>query len=145
MFGSRQVVSQRIAAAAFVGVALSALSGCGGNVAAGPVASTGAATPAGPVIKLSLLMFGPDHLTVPVGTRLTWQNDEDITHTVTSGTFLGVDKSTGLRSSQKPDGLFDAKLPGKGDTFTFTFTHAGTYDYYCDIHEGMNAEVVVTG
>jgi plastocyanin len=88
-------------------------------------------------------MFNPSTTTVKVGTAVTWRNDEPITHTVTSGRFVGVDKTTGLRSSQTPDGLFDAKLDGKGKTFSFTFTKPGNYSYYCDIHQGMDAMVKV--
>ena len=54
-----------------------------------------------------------------------------------------VNKTTGLRSSQDPDGTFEATLPGKGKTFSFTFTKPGSYTYYCDIHQGMNATIVV--
>ena len=106
-----------------------------------PTATTSA--PAGPVINLSSLMFNPPTTTVKVGTTVTWRNDEPITHTVTSGRFEGVDKSTGLRSAQNPDGTFNAKLAGKGKTFIFTFTKPGTYTYYCDIHQGMNATITV--
>jgi plastocyanin len=98
---------------------------------------------AGPVINLSSLMFNPSTTTVQVGTTVTWRNDEPITHTVTSGRYEGVDKTTGLRSEQYPDGTFNAKLGGKGKTFSFTFTKPGSYTYYCDIHQGMNATIVV--
>ena len=100
-------------------------------------------TPAGPVVNLSPLMFHPAMTTAKVGTTVTWRNDEPITHTVTSGRFEGVDETTGLRSSQDPDGTFEAKLDGKGKTFSFTFTKPGTYTYYCDIHQGMNATITV--
>ena len=63
--------------------------------------------------------------------------------TVTSGRYEGVDKTTGLRSEQYPDGTFNAELGGKGKTFSFTFTKPGSYTYYCDIHQGMNATIVV--
>jgi plastocyanin len=105
--------------------------------------SSAASAPAGPVINLNSLMFNPSTTTVPVGTTITWRNDEPITHTVTSGRYEGVDKTTGLRSSQDPDGTFNSKLEGKGKTFSFTFTKPGSYTYYCDIHQGMNATIVV--
>jgi plastocyanin len=89
-------------------------------------------------------MFMPEVLTIKVGTKVTWRNDEPITHTVTSGRVTGLDKTSGLRTGQKPDGVFNARLKGKGDTFSHTFTEPGTYSYYCDIHFGMNAKVVVT-
>ena len=89
-------------------------------------------------------MFMPATTEIKVGTTLTWTNDETISHTVTSGDPTGIDKSTTLRSGEKPDGMFDKQLAKKGDSFSFTFDKAGTYPYYCDIHQGMNAEVVVT-
>jgi plastocyanin len=61
-------------------------------------------------------MFDPASATVQVGTTVTWRNDELITHTITSGRFIEVDETTGLRSSQDPDGTFEATLPGKGKT-----------------------------
>ena len=125
-------------------IAVGALAGCSTSAeSAATVPSSTASAPAGPVINLSSLMFQPTDTTVEVGTTVTWRNDESIAHTVTSGRFEGVDKTTGLRSSQRPDGTFEEKLSGKGKTFSFTFTKPGTYTYYCDIHQGMNATITV--
>ena len=126
-------------------IAAGALAGCSAQASeSSPMAPASASSaPAGPVINLSSLMFNPSTTTVPVGTTVTWRNDEPITHTVTSGRYEGVDKTTGLRSEQYPDGAFNAKLQGKGKTFSFTFTKPGSYTYYCDIHQGMNATIVV--
>ena len=125
-------------------LAAAGLAGCSVNAessATTPIATT--PEPPGPVINLSSLMFHPASTAVHVGTTVTWRNDEPITHTITSGRFIGVDKTTGLRSSQDPDGTFEATLPGKGKTYSFTFTKPGTYTYYCDIHQGMNATIMV--
>jgi plastocyanin len=125
-------------------LAAGSLAGCSTNAESASTAPTSmTSVPAGPVINLSSLMFNPSTTAVKVGTTVTWRNDEPITHTVTSGRFVGVDKTTGLRSSQDPDGTFNAKLPGKGKTFSFTFTKPGNYTYYCDIHQGMNATITV--
>jgi plastocyanin len=40
--------------------------------------------------------------------------------------------------------MFNAKLAGKGDSFSFTFEKPGKYPYYCDIHQVMNALIEVT-
>jgi plastocyanin len=125
-------------------IAAGGLAGCSAQAEPPLTAPTSTSSvPAGPVINLSSLMFNPSTTTVQVGTTVTWRNDEPITHTVTSGRYEGVDKTTGLRSSQDPDGTFNAKLTGKGKTFSFTFTKPGSYTYYCDIHQGMNATIVV--
>jgi plastocyanin len=126
-------------------IAAGAVAGCSAHAETPTAVPTATSAPTGPVIDLSSLMFHPTTITVKVGDTITWRNDEAITHTVTSGRFVGVDKTTGLRSSQEPDGTFNAKLAGKGRTFSFTFTRPGTYTYYCDIHQGMNATVKVVG
>lgn len=110
-------------------------SGSAGNAPARDEAST---------VHLKLLAFTPGQLRVKVGTTVTWANDEPITHTVTSGAVTGIDPTSGLRSGQRPDGRFDHTLSGKGSTYSYQFTQAGTYSYFCSIHQGMNASVVVT-
>jgi plastocyanin len=140
-----QAVRRRLLiGAASLLIAAGGLAGCSAQAESSPTAPISASSvAAGPVINLSSLMFNPSTTTVQVGTTVTWRNDEPITHTVTSGRYEGVDKTTGLRSEQYPDGTFNAKLGGKGKTFSFTFTKPGSYTYYCDIHQGMNATIVV--
>jgi plastocyanin len=130
-----------IAAGALLTAGLTGCSSSSADSASGTTSGTGAK---GTRIGLSQLMFMPAKTTIKVGTTLTWTNNESISHTVTSGKATGVDKSTTLRSGEKPDGLFDKELPKKGDSFSYKFTKVGTFTYYCDIHKGMNATVVVT-
>ncbi len=125
-----------------VGLFTVLLAGCGSSSADTSDAGSSAS---GTVVSMKLLQFMPQTLTVKAGTKVTWRNDEPITHTVTSGTYSGVDAKTGLRASEKPDGLFDARAAKKGDTTSYTFSKPGTYPYYCSIHKGMNGKVVVTG
>jgi plastocyanin len=125
---------------------IAALAGCSSSASSSgsPKTSAGAGAAKGTVISLKSLMFNPGALRIKAGTKVTWRNDEPISHTVTSGTVTGVDKSTGLRTGQKPDGHFNATLKGNGDTFSYTFTKPGTYPYYCNIHFGMDAKIIVT-
>lgn len=76
------------------------------------------------------ISFQPQEITVEPGTTVTWQNEDNFGHTVTAGT-----RGT-------PTDLFDASVSG-GETFSFTFEEAGTYEYFCSIHDGMNGVVVV--
>jgi amicyanin len=71
--------------------------------------------------------FDPPVLTVPVGTTVVWTNRDDVPHTVTS-----TDKTF------KSSGALD-----QGDSYSYTFTAAGTYDYYCTVHPFMTAKVIV--
>jgi plastocyanin len=138
-------VRRSFAAVAAAALLTAGLTACSSGAADDATSSSSAGSTAdGTVITLSQLMFMPATTTIKVGTKVTWTNDESISHTVTSGEPTGVDKGTSLRSGEKRDGMFDEQLAKKGDSFSFTFDKAGTYPYYCDIHQGMNAEVVVT-
>ena len=93
----------------------------------------GAAAPApsGPGVSVQLFQFRPGQLEVRAGTRLSWTNQDDITHTVTSG------------SPEQRDGHFDLTLAGKGATGTVELKEPGVYPYFCDRHQTMRGEIRV--
>jgi amicyanin len=72
--------------------------------------------------------YGPATLTVPLGTTVTWTNEDTAPHDV--------------QTSSGPVTL-DSPMLQEGDEWSFTFTTAGTYDYYCTVHPDMVARVVV--
>ena len=77
-------------------------------------------------IEISNFSFAPAALTVPVGTTVTWVNDDDEPHTV-------VESNT----------LFKSHALDTGDKFSFTFTALGKFQYFCTIHAHMVGTVVV--
>ena len=89
------------------------------------------ATPATAAVEVSGFKFAPATLEVAKGTKVTWTNKDTAKHTVTSG----KDATT--------DGKFDGPLEAAPATFSFTFTEAGTYAYFCAIHKSMIATVTV--
>jgi plastocyanin len=145
VFTTKQGSTFRRSLTGFAAAALltAGLTACSSGSADEASSSPSSGKPDGPVIKLSQLMFTPATTEIKVGTTLTWTNDESISHTVTSGEATGIDANTSLRSGEKPDGMYNERLPKKGDSFSFTYDKAGTYPYYCDIHKGMNGEIVV--
>ena len=86
---------------------------------------------ASPRVTVKDFIYRPSPDAVAVGTKLTWSNADDLLHTVTSG----------VRG--KPDGKFDSKLDGAGTEFSFTFTEAGTFPFFCRIHPGTEGQIVV--
>lgn len=92
-----------------------------------PAATQTAAAPPD-VINIDNFSFGPDALTVAVGTTVTWVNHDDEPHTVVSG-----DSPT----------LFKSGPLDVDDKFTFKFEKPGTYKYFCSIHPHMTGTVVV--
>ncbi len=116
-----------------VGLAAVAVMGVVPAWPAGPLVSQ-AADPQkepGSAITIRVFQFQPGQLDVKAGSRVTWTNQDDIEHTVTSGT------------PDRPDGRFNSRLSGKGATFSFTFTQPGTYSYFCNRHQSMRGEVRV--
>ena len=94
--------------------------------AAAAVVTLGAAAPV-PTVRIDNFTFGPQAITVPVGTTVTWINGDDIPHTV-----VADDKS------------FRSKVLDTDDRFSFTFAKPGTFSYFCGLHPHMTGKVVVT-
>jgi len=94
---------------------------------AGPAAP--AEAPAG--VSIQLFQFRPGRLEVAVGARVAWTNQDDIAHTITSGT------------PDQRDGRFSQPLAGKGTVATVEFTQPGVYPYFCDRHQSMRGEIRV--
>jgi plastocyanin len=84
----------------------------------------------GAAVQISGFAFKARAVNVKVGTAVTWTNKDSTTHTATS--------TSGPAS-------FDSGDLGNGKSFSKTFTKAGTYSYFCHIHNGMRGTVVVTG
>ena len=89
-------------------------------------AADSAAAPA--PVEIINFGFQPGTLTVPVGTTVTWTNKDVDTHSVQS-----ADK----RFTSSP-------ALEHGESYTFTFTTAGTYEYLCSLHSFMKGKIVVT-
>ncbi|MHB8530913.1 MAG: cupredoxin domain-containing protein [Caulobacteraceae bacterium] len=91
-------------------------------------ASQIAAATTGPTVKIDNFTFGPMAVTVPLGGTVTWVNDDDIPHTVVA-----------------EDHSFRSKPLDTDDKYTFTFSKAGTYLYFCSLHPKMIGKIIVTG
>ena len=78
-------------------------------------------------VTIDNFSFLPQTLTVPVGTTVTWINRDDVPHTVVS-----VDKKTIVSPALDTD-----------EKFSFTFSAAGTNDYYCSVHPHMKGRIIV--
>jgi plastocyanin len=85
----------------------------------------GAARAAQLEVKIDNFTFGPQKLTVKVGDTITWINEDDIPHTVVS------------------TGHFRSKALDTEDKYSFTFTTAGTFEYFCGLHPHMQGSIVV--
>ena len=90
------------------------------------VAANDQPSAANAAVNIDNFVFGPQTLTIPVGATVTWTNKDDIPHT-----------------SVSTDGVFKSKVLDTDENFSYTFTKAGTYPYYCTIHPKMTGKVVV--
>jgi plastocyanin len=77
-------------------------------------------------VRVDNFTFGPDTLTVPANSTVTWINKDDVPHVIASN-----------------DGLFKSKALDTDDKYSYTFTKAGTYAYYCSIHPKMVGKIIV--
>jgi plastocyanin len=77
-------------------------------------------------VNISNFAYAPNEITVPVGSKITFTNDDAEEHTVTA-----------------KDGAFDTGLFGKGESKTITFSAAGEYEVYCKPHPFMKLKITV--
>lgn len=122
----------------------------GGRIAAVVIATTLIAWPAPAAefqVKAKDLYFTSSLRVITVGDTVTWLNDGDVSHTVT--TFPGAPESF---DSSPDDDICDDGNPlteenclDPGDTFEFTFTKAGIYDYRCKPHGTTDAKPTASG
>ena len=73
--------------------------------------------------------FQPRTLTVKPGTTVTWVNCEP----------EGIDAHTTTSNG----GSWDSPFLEPGDSYSWTFSAAGTFDYHCVPHPSMQATVIV--
>ena len=82
--------------------------------------------PAAPDINIQNFTFNPPALNVAVGKTVVTKNLDSAPHTWTAD-----------------DGSWDSKNLAKDQTYSHTFTKAGTFSYHCDIHPSMKGTVNV--
>jgi plastocyanin len=78
------------------------------------------------IVTIDNFSFSPETLTIRPGTKVTFVNHDDIPHTI-----VAIDKS------------FKSKALDTDDSYEFTFTTSGSFDYFCGLHPHMKAKIVV--
>ncbi|MFA5862607.1 MAG: plastocyanin/azurin family copper-binding protein [Candidatus Thermoplasmatota archaeon] len=88
-------------------------------------------------VDMKDIKFIPDTMTVVVGGTVTWINSEDLNHTVTPNdkALWGTDGSGDAEAQWLPIGA----------SWSWTFTQAGTYKYYCLPHAMKGDDGEYTG
>ncbi|HZS14302.1 MAG TPA: plastocyanin/azurin family copper-binding protein [Candidatus Dormibacteraeota bacterium] len=101
--------------------------GGGGNANVGTVVSS----PSGSTTfdETDALKFSPTSATVKVGDTVIWSNGSSVAHNVTFDSYSSITSPT---------------MNG-GDKFGVKFTVAGTYQFHCTFHPGMDGTITVSG
>ena len=117
------------------------------NVTSESQTTTGSATPGSSnstVVVIENFAFNPSEITITAGTTVTWINRDTIGHTVTEGTPQSP-KPANQRLFDSSHGTEGGNVItiAPGNSFSFTFTTPGQYDYYCIPHPYMTGHVTV--
>ena len=86
-----------------------------------------AATGGGAQVTMKDIKFNPGTVSIKKGQTVIWTNDDSVGHDVTADGFKSGD----------PGGI------EPGQTFQHKFPKAGTYQYVCSVHPGMEGTVKV--
>ncbi len=77
------------------------------------------------------ICYIPSKIVIEKGGSVTWLNEDSAFHTVTSGFY------------EEPTDLFDSGYLDPYQYYTLSFDEIGTYDYFCELHPWMFAQVIV--
>lgn len=78
------------------------------------------------------MTYDPKDVSIMPGDTVTWTNNDDKPHTITSGSAQGG-----------PDGKFDSGLIQPGQTYSHTFTDAGSYSYFDQPSPWLSGSITV--
>ena len=85
-----------------------------------------AATAGEVVIHIDNFTFDPAEITVKPGTKVTWENRDDIPHLVA-----------------EDGGKFRSPALDTDEKFSSVFTDAGEIGYFCGLHPHMRGKIIV--
>lgn len=75
-------------------------------------------------IAIANFSFDPASLNIKKGDTVIWTNNDPMAHQIAGSDFSGP-------------------AMNKGQSYTFIFNNAGTFDYYCTIHPSMKGSITV--
>jgi plastocyanin len=109
--------------------------GCGGSNKSSSGASTSTSAPSSSssssggavLIKMQNIQFDPKAVTVKVGQKVKWVNEDGVAHNVASQSGETIKSPTF----------------GHGGSFEFTPKQAGDIKYVCTLHPGMDGTLTV--
>ncbi len=104
--------------------------GCGSSnsSSSGPSSSAGSSgSSGGAQVTMRNIAFSPKEMTVKVGQKVTWTNEDGVDHNVTA----------------RSGASFRSQNFGKGGTYSFTPEKKGKIKYVCTIHPGMDGVIIV--
>jgi plastocyanin len=78
------------------------------------------------IVKIDNFTFNPPELTIKPGTTVTWENGDDIPHSIVAA-----------------GGKFHSKALDTSEKFTMAFIDAGEITYFCGLHPHMTGKIIV--
>jgi plastocyanin len=77
--------------------------------------------------------YSPARIQVVLGTTVTWTNRDNVSHSVVISPEV-----------ISTNDMWQSRLLSTGDSFSYTFTMRGTFQYHCSEHPEMTGTVIVT-
>ena len=81
----------------------------------------------GTIVSIKNFVFNPQTLKIKIGTKVTWVNNDSVSHTVTSDS----------------DNILNSPVLSPGQSFSFTFNKLGSVNYHCTIHPAMKGLIII--
>ena len=81
----------------------------------------------GTIVSIKNFVFNPQTLKIKIGTKVTWVNNDSVSHTATSDS----------------DNILNSPVLSPGQSFSFTFNKLGSVNYHCTIHPAMKGLIII--
>ena len=94
-----------------------------------------------PVVRMVNFQYLPQVLEIKRGQTVTWVNEDEVAHAITSGKPGIAQVRPLFDSTSRAKGRFD--LVEKNGRWSFTFRKKGEFEYYCLPHPFMAGKIIV--
>jgi len=89
--------------------------------------NTTVSAPSAVNVSIKNFSFNPSALTIKIGTKVTWVNNDNVSHTIISDS----------------GNLLNSETLSPGQSFSFTFVNPGSVGYHCKIHSTMKGTIII--
>ena len=125
----------------FLGLVSILFVACGGGSSSSTGSSSGGSSSSANTVHMTSDNFAQPSITISKGSSITLVDDTSVVHIISNGSW--VNGSPQPKAESGAPTVSALQFNGNDSHSIGPFNTAGTYHYYCTVHQNMNLTVVV--